>query len=350
MLIPALHSMFSLLILRIQRRVQQCSSIIHHRFVTRTIDLLVRLARRFRNTRAQDDEEKASVMTYEVRSLPPGGGYICASHLPRSTSPEARPSEPCSPSDAPYDTPSRLVISHTPQPTRKQTYQDLLSNSEHLVVPPLPEAKEAIPSRRTSDPIVSPAVARPLISVNTKRLNIGYDLSQTSQRTPVSPHEYVQRPPLSRAATFGGTSDDPLSATRSFLTLRRPTLAVPNSPENDPISRPGSAQSNGSLARNHSNMSLGRSSYRKHDGQAPRPHSPNPSIYEEPSNICAISGATLTADLPSSETDGFYIPFAPRPSSSDHTYVKDAARPRFAPMSANGVKRFDRHYREFAMM
>lgn len=350
--------MFSLVIVRIQRYVQQCSSITHiHHFLSRAIGFLVRLARHFRNSRAEGDEEKGSVITYEVHSLRPAGEYICASQLPRSSSPETRPSEPCSPSDTPYDAPARLVIPKTPPPARKQTSHELMSSPEHLTVPAPPEVREVLPNRITQP--TSPTVAtRPPISVNTK-FNRGFVIGYpdtTPTRTPVSPDasDYIQRPVLSRAATFGGSSDDPLFATRSFLSPRRHTLAVPTSPENnDPITRPGSAQSNVSLSRNQSNMSLGRNSYRKHDGQAPRPHSPTPSIYrdEGSSNMCGVSSATLAAALAPSETDGSQAPFARRPSSSDHAYSRETTSgPRFAPMSANGVKRFDRHSREFAMM
>lgn len=345
--------MFSLVIARIQRYFQQYSSITHvHHFLSRAIGLLVRLARRFSNSRSEGDEEKGSVMAYEVHSLRPAGEYICASQLPRSLTPETRPSEPCSPSDTPYDAPARLVI---PPPARKQTSHDLMSSPEHLTVPAPPEVREA-PPNRVPHP-TSPTVAtRPPISVNTKfnsRFVIGYPDTPPT-RTPVSPDtsDYIQRPTLARAATFGGSSDDPLFATRSFLSPRRHTLAVPTSPENnDPITRPGSAQSNVSLGRNQSNMSLGRNSYRKHDGQAPRPRSPTPSIYEGSSNMCGVSSATLAAALAQSETDGSQVPFAPRPSSSDHAYSRETTSgPRLAPMSANGVKRFDRHSREFAMM
>ncbi|OAX36772.1 hypothetical protein K503DRAFT_743802 [Rhizopogon vinicolor AM-OR11-026] len=350
MLLAELHSMFYLVVVRIQRYVQQCSSITHVRqFLSRAIELLIRLTRHFRNPRAQGDEEKASETTYEARSLRPAGEYICASQLPRSSSPETRPSEPCSPSDTPYDAPVHLVIPQTPKPTRKQTSSELMSSPEHLTVPAPAEVREPLPNR-TPNPASPTAAARPPIFVNTKLnrgFTIGYpDLSPT--RTPVSPEDYV-RPTLIRAATFGGSSDDPLFATRAFLNPRRHTLAVPNSPEHETISRPSSAQSNVSLGRNHSNMSLGRGSYRKHDGQAPRPHSPTPSIYEG-SNMCAISSATLAAALAASETDGSQVPFAPRPSSSDHAYSRETTGPRFAPMSANGVKRFDRHSRGFAMI
>jgi len=343
--------MFSLLIIHIRRYFQQCLSIIHiHQILSRAIDLLVRLTRRFRNTRAQEDEEKASVN--EVRSLPPGGGYICASQLPRSSSPEDRPSEPYSPSDVPYDAPPRLFIPKVPQPTRKHTSHEIMSSPEHLTVPAPLDVKEAIPNHipNSGSPTTS---ARPPITVNTKIKNftIGYpDLAQISPRTPVSPDEFIHRPPLARAATFGGTSDDLMSSARSFLTPRRHTLAVPNSPENESMARPGSAQSNVSLSRNQSNLSIGRNSYRKHDGQAPRPHSPTPSTYEASSNMFAKSSATLAANLAPSDTDGSQMPFAPHPSSSDHAYSRDTTGPRFAPMSANGVKRFDRHARGFAMM
>jgi hypothetical protein len=66
--------------------------------------------------------------------------------------------------------------------------------------------------------------------------------------------------------------------------------------------------------------------------------------------MCGISSATLAAALPS-DTNGSQAPLAPRASSSGHAHSRDTSPgPRFAPMSANGVKRFDRHSREFAMM
>jgi hypothetical protein len=347
--------MFSLLIVRIQHYIQQFSSTAHVRqLLNRAIEFLVRLTRHFRNSRAQEDEEKTLEMTYNVHSLPPGGGYICASQVPRrSLTLDTRPSEPCSPSDAPYDAPARLVIPQAPLPTRKQTSQELMSSPEHLSVPAPSEVREALPAR-TPNPSSPTTATRPPISVdtrstNTRRFMIGYpDLSPT--RTPVSPQDdYFTRPPLNRAATFGGSSDDPLSITRSFLSPRRHTLAVPNSPDHETISRPGSVHSNVTFSRNPSNVSLGRNSYRKHDGQAPRPRSPTPSIYEG-SNMGVISNAALTAVVAPSETDGSQVPFAPRPSSSDHTTSRETTGPRLAPMSANGVKRFDRHSRGFAMM
>jgi hypothetical protein len=356
MLLAELHSMFSLVIVRIQHYIQQCSSIAHvHRLLNRAIEFLARLTRHFRNSRAQEDEEKTLEMTYNVHSLPPGGGYICASQLPRrSLTLDTRPSEPCSPSDTPYDAPARLVIPQVPLPTRKQTSQELMSSPEHLSVPAPPEMREALPTR-TPNPSSPTAATRPPISVDTRSANAkrfmlgGYpDLSPS--RTPVSPQDdYFTRPPLNRAATFGGSSDDPLSNTRSFLSPRRHTLAVPSSPDHETISRPGSVHSNVTFSRNPSNVSLGRNSYRKHDGQVPRPRSPTPSIYEG-SNMGVISSTALTAVLAPSETDGSQVPFAPRPSSSDHTTSRETTGPRFAPMSANGVKRFDRHSRGFAMM
>ncbi|KAG2342328.1 hypothetical protein BDR05DRAFT_358684 [Suillus weaverae] len=347
MLRAELHSMFSFVIMRILRYFQQSSSITHvHQFLSRAIELLVNLTRRFRHlSRVQDDEAKGSATTYEVRSLQPIGEYICASQLPPSTSPDNRPSEPCSPSDAPYDAPTRLVIPR-PRPTRQQTSHELMSSPERLTVPSPPEMREPFPDRTPPTPTSHAATTRPPISVNT-RFNKGFlsgypELSQISpsQRTPVSPDDFVPRPILARAATFGGSSDEPLFTTRTFQSTRRHTLAVPNSPDREPISRPGSAQSN---------VSLGRNSYRKHDGQAPRPRSPTPSLYESSSNMCGISSVTLAAAV-ASDADGSQVPSAPRASSSSHAHSRDAPGPRFAPMSANGVKRFDRHAREFAMI
>src|SRR6267154_2593675 len=343
MLRAELHSIFSLVIVRIQRYFQQCLSITHvHQLLSRTVELLVNLTRPFRNSPAQDNEEKAPATTYQVRSLQLTGEYICESQLPRNSTPEARPSEPCSPSDTPYDAPARLVIPHSPIPARRQTSHESMSSPEHLTVPGPPEMRESIPDR-TSIPASPTTATRPPISVNTrfnKSFLTGYPDLSPSQRSPVSPDEFVPRPILARAATFGGSSDDPLFATRSFLSPRRHTLAVPTSPDRESISRPGSAQSN---------VSLGRNSYRKHDGQAPRPHSPAPSLYEDSSNMCGVSTPTLTLALVPSEAEGSQVPFAPRTSSSGH-HSKATARPRFAPMSANGVKRFDRHSRGFAMM
>lgn len=339
--------MLSLVIMRIQRYFQQCSSIIHiHHFLSRAIELLVNLTRCFRrSSRVQDDEEKASAMTYEVRSLQPIGEYICASQLPPSLNSDNRPSEPCSPSDTPYDAPARLIIPRA-RPTRQQTSHEVMSSPERLTVPSPPEMRESFPDRTPPTPTSPTATTRPPISVNT-RFNKGFlgsypELSQISpsQRTPVSPDDYAQRPTLARAATFGGSSDDPLYATRAFQSIRRHTLAVPNSPDREPISRPCSAQSN---------VSLGRNSYRKHDGQAPRPRSPTPSLYESSSNMCGISSATLPVAL-ASDGDGSQVPIVSRVSSSGHAHSRDTTGPRFAPMSANGVKRFDRHSREFAMM
>ncbi|KAG1729140.1 hypothetical protein EDB19DRAFT_129991 [Suillus lakei] len=347
MLHAELYSMLSLVIMRIQRYFQHCLSITHlHQFLSRAIELLVNLTRHFRHSsRVQDDEEKASATTYEVRSLQLTGEYICASQLPPSLSPDNRPSEPCSPSDTSHDAPARLVIPR-PRPTRQQTSHELMSSPERLTVPNPPEMREPFPDRTPPTPTSPTVTTRPPISVNTrfnKAFLSGYpDLSQISpsQRTPVSPDDFVPRPILARAATFGGSSDDPLFTTRSFLSPRRHTLAVPNSPDREPISRPGSAQSN---------VSFGRNSYRKHDGQAPRPRSPTPSLYESSSNMCGISSATLAAAL-ASEANGSQVPFAPRASSSGHAHSRDTTGPRFAPMSANGVKRFDRHSREFSMI
>lgn len=341
-----LHSMLSLVIMCLQRYFQQCSSVIHQ-VLSRAIELFVNLTRRFRHSsRVQDDEEKASAMTNEVRSLQPIDEYICASQLPPSSSSDNRPSEPCSPSDTPYEAPARLIIPRT-RPTRQQTTHEIMSSPERLTVPSPPEMRESIPDRTPPTPTSPTTTTRPPISVNT-RFNKNFlgsypELSQISpsQRTPVSPDDYCPRPTLARAATFGGSSDDPLYSTRPFLSIRRHTLAVPNSPDRESISRPGSAQSN---------VSLGRNSYRKHDGQAPRPRSPTPSLYESSSNMCGISSATLAAALPS-DTNGSQAPLAPRASSSGHAHSRDTSPgPRFAPMSANGVKRFDRHSREFAMI
>ncbi|KAG2041254.1 hypothetical protein BDR03DRAFT_1007580 [Suillus americanus] len=332
--------------MRIQGYFQQCSSITHlHQFLSRAIELFVNLTRRFRHSSRVQDEEKAPETTFEVRSLQPIGEYICASQLPPSSSPDNRPSEPCSPSDAPYDTPTRIVTSR-PRPTRQHTSHEAMSSPERLTVPGPPEMREPFTDRTPSSPTSPTTTTRPPISVNT-RFHKGFlssypELSQISpsQRTPVSPEDFVSRPTLSRAATFGGSSDDPYPTTRSFLSPRRHTLAVPNSPDREPISRPGSAQSN---------VSLGRNSYRKHDGQAPRPRSPTPSLYESSSNMCAISSATLAPAL-ASDADGSQVLFVPRASSSSHAHSRESAGPRFAPMSANGVKRFDRHSREFAMI
>lgn len=339
------HPMLSLVIMRIQRYFQQCSSFTHvHRFLSRVIELLINLTRRFRHSSRVQDEEKASATTYEVRSLQPIGEYICASQLPPSSSPDSRPSEPCSPSDTPYDPPPRIMIPR--RPTRQHTSHEVMSSPERLTVPGPPEIRESFPDRTPPTPTSTTATTRPPISVNTrfnKSFLSGYpDLSQISpsQRTPISPDDFVHRPTLSRAATFGGSSEGPSLTTRSYLSPRRHTLAVPNSPDREPISRPGSAQSN---------VSLGRNSYRKHDGQAPRPRSPTPSLYESSSNMCGPSSATLAAAV-ASDADGSQVPFAPRASSSGHAHSRDTTGPRFAPMSANGVKRFDRHSREFAMI
>ncbi|KAG0697598.1 hypothetical protein DFH29DRAFT_1082268 [Suillus ampliporus] len=324
--------MLSLVVVRIQRYFQQCSFVIHVRqFLSRAIELLVNLTRRSRNLRVQDDEEKASATTYEVHSLRPISEYICASQLPPSLTLEDKPSEPCSPSDAPYDAPARLVIPPS-RPTRKQTSHDMMSSPERLTVPNPPDVREPLHDR-TPIPTSPATTTRPPISVNT-RFNRAYlggypDLSQISPslRTPVSPEtDFVPRPILARAATFGGSSDDPLYTTRSFLSPRRHTLAVPNSPDREPISRPGSAQSL---------VSLGRNSYRKHDGQAPRPRSPTPSLYEGSSNMCGVSTATLAAAF-ASEADGSQVPFAPRASSSGHAHSRDTTGPReFAMIDAS---------------
>ncbi|KAG1862798.1 hypothetical protein DFJ58DRAFT_775187 [Suillus subalutaceus] len=65
--------------------------------------------------------------------------------------------------------------------------------------------------------------------------------------------------------------------------------------------------------------------------------------------MCAISSATLAPAL-ASDADGSQVIFVPRASSSSHAHSSESTGPRFAPMSANGVKRFDRHSREFAMI
>lgn len=338
------HSMFSLVIMRVQRYFQQHSSITHvYLFLSRAIELLVNLTQRFRHSsRVPDDEEKASATTYEVRSLQPISEYICASQLPTSLSPDNRLGEPCSPSDTPYDAPTRPAP--RPRPTRQQTSHELMSSPERLTVPSPPEMREPFTDRAPPTSTSPTTTTRPPISVNTrftKSFLPSYPELSPSQRTPVSPtDDFVPRPILARAATFGGSSDEPLYTTRSYLSPRRHTLAVPNSPDREPISRPGSAQSN---------VSLGRNSYRKHDGQAPRPRSPAPSLYESSSNMCGISSATLAPAL-ASDADGSLAPFALRTPSSCHGHSRDTTGPRFAPMSANGVKRFDRHSREFSMI
>ncbi|KAG2066957.1 hypothetical protein BDR04DRAFT_1159614 [Suillus decipiens] len=243
--------MLSLAIVRIQRYFQQCSSITRiHRFLSRAIEFLVNLIRRFRHlSRVTDDEEKASTTIYEVRSLQPISEYIYSSFLPPS--PDHKPGESSSPSDIPYDAPPSLA-------TRQQTLHmsDIEPSAEIEIKEPF---TDHTPPTSTSPT----ATTRPRISVNT-RSNTAFlssypDLSQVS----LSPHRML-------------------------------ALAHLHHEPSEPVSRSGSVQSN---------ASRGRNSYRNHDGQI------------SPSSI--------------------------------HVLLHE---PRCAPMSASGVKRFDRHARKFAMI
>ncbi|KAG1869991.1 hypothetical protein F4604DRAFT_1956126 [Suillus subluteus] len=124
----------------------------------------------------------------------------------RARSPDNRPSEPCSPSDTPYDTPTRIVIPR-PRPTRQQTSHEVMSSPERLTVPGPPEMREPFTDRTPPTPTSPTTTTRPPISVNTrfnKSFLSGYpEFSQISpsQRTPVSPDDYAPRPIL-RACSY----------------------------------------------------------------------------------------------------------------------------------------------------
>ncbi|KAF9225853.1 hypothetical protein BS17DRAFT_567815 [Gyrodon lividus] len=153
---------------------------------------------------------------------------------------------------------------------------------------------------------------------------------------------------LVRAATFAGTSGDPLGTFALASQPRRHTLAVPAESQ-EGLYRSASALSDNSKAPS----SIGRAQYRRHDGPAPRPRSPCPSI-------CGVSylktGSTTTLpDIVRVESSGsIHIRPIATSTSTDVVHSEEAVsvfrEPRFIPMSANDVMRYDRTAKSHAMI
>ncbi|KIM70630.1 hypothetical protein SCLCIDRAFT_101274 [Scleroderma citrinum Foug A] len=131
--------------------------------------------------------------------------------------------------------------------------------------------------------------------------------------SPIAPSPKTE---LVRAATFAGTPGDPLGNFALPAQQRRHTLAVPTDKQDGPHRSP-------SVLSETSKASLGRAAYRRHDGPMPRPRSPCPS----PSFLNASS------DMLQTEEAVFVFP-----------------EPRFIPMSANDIMRYDRNAKGHAMM
>ncbi|KIJ61590.1 hypothetical protein HYDPIDRAFT_31195 [Hydnomerulius pinastri MD-312] len=153
---------------------------------------------------------------------------------------------------------------------------------------------------------------------------------------------------LVRAATFAGTPGDPLGTFALASQPRRHTLAVPAESQ-EGLHRPPSALSDTSKAPS----SVGRAQYRRHDGPTPRPRSPCPSIY----GISYLKSGS-TATLPDivrveSSASVHTRPIIPN-ASTDMVHSDEAVfifrEPRFIPMSANDVMRYDRSAKSHAMI
>lgn len=166
--------------------------------------------------------------------------------------------------------------------------------------------------------------------------------SPISSTVPPSP-----RAELVRAATFAGTPGDPVGGFAITSQPRRHTLAVP-AENQDGSHRPSSALSETSKA------SLGRAAYRRHDGPMPRPRSPCPSIYGISTSYLKANSTTSLPDETQAESTTSFHTRAILNASSDMVHTEEAVfvfpEPRFTPMSANDVMRYDRTAKSHAMI
>ncbi|KIJ11197.1 hypothetical protein PAXINDRAFT_101770 [Paxillus involutus ATCC 200175] len=219
-----------------------------------------------------------------------------------------------------------------------------ISSSGHLSPnspPPTPTRRLPLHLEFASDARLSPPPSPGVGNEDTTR--------SKSLRSPIS--SVVPPSPrmeLVRAATFAGTTGDPLGTFTLASQPRRHTLAVPAEGQ-EGLYRTPSALSDTSKPPS----SIGRAQYRRHDGPAPRPHSPCPSI-------CGVSywktgSATTLPDIVRVESSAslFTRPIATN-ASTDMVHSEEAVfvlrEPRFIPMSANDVMRYDRTAKSHAMI
>ncbi|KAF8842900.1 hypothetical protein BDN67DRAFT_1009364 [Paxillus ammoniavirescens] len=224
-------------------------------------------------------------------------------------------------SDTPYISPSGHLSPNSPPPTPTRRLPLHLEFASDARISPPPS-----PGIGNEDAARSRSLRSPISSV-----------------VPPSP-----RMELVRAATFAGTTGDPLGTFTLASQPRRHTLAVPAEGQ-EGLYRTPSALSDTSKPPS----SIGRAQYRRHDGPAPRPHSPCPSI-------CGVSywktgSATTLPDIVRVESSAslFTRPIATN-ASTDMVHSEEAVfvlrEPRFIPMSANDVMRYDRTAKSHAMM
>lgn len=204
----------------------------------------------------------------------------------------------------------------------------------------------------------SPTRQAPLYFDNPSDASLAAPLTPTVDNEDTTPKQDLRSPiscsippspggGLVRAATFAGTPGDPLGGFAIGSQPRRHTLAVP-AENQDGSHRPSSALSE------TSKMSLGRAAYRRHDGPMPRPRSPCPSIYGVSTSHLKASSTTSLPYGTQAESSTSFHTRAILNASSDMVHTEEAVfvfpEPRFIPMSANDVMRYDRTAKSHAMI
>jgi len=233
-------------------------------------------------------------------------------------------------SDAPYISPSGHLTPNSPTSATRQIplHFEFLSDP-NVTVPPTPVVDNEGELLFRLNVSLSHSVG--LLDTTPKQ---GFR-SCVSSPVPASP-----KAELVRAATFAGTPGDPLGNFALPAQPRRHTLAVPTDNQDGPHRSP-------SVLSETSKASLGRAAYRRHDGPMPRPRSPCPSVYGVSTSYLKASSTTTLPDAVQAEPSFLN-------ASSDMLQTEEAVfvspEPRFIPMSANDIMRYDRNAKSHAMM
>ncbi|KAH7913125.1 hypothetical protein BJ138DRAFT_679527 [Hygrophoropsis aurantiaca] len=234
---------------------------------------------------------------------------VCPSLAPSISTHEG--DEASSPSDIPYPDPSNQLLPHAPQPMARHphftpilTESTILNSTNHLDA--------------NGKSILRPSSAASNDSQHASGSGMLHPLSSVQER-PRSPNRNTPPPQKVDGYWSPGTSLRPVASRASSHQTAFPPLS--------------GMQSRSSL----NSRASGRSTYRRHDGQTPRPLS----------NLRSSSTPTLANPYDADQSSSPYPAGYTAPPSvgdphhpGDPVYLSDG--PRFSPMSTHGVRRYDR--------
>ncbi|KIJ61556.1 hypothetical protein HYDPIDRAFT_137479, partial [Hydnomerulius pinastri MD-312] len=283
----------------------------------------------------------------------------CAMSLPYHDIPDPRQGGGSSPIDMPYNTCSSShldIVPHSPVPSRRFTQEQ----PAFLPSTPVSLNQEPSPIESETPPPALHSILRPT-SANSNRTH-GHNVRMTPD---LSGHIRQAHSPQNKIVAFAPPSPQmlpgsPLHRTASPNQAHSPRSgAVFEFPRSTtPVSYRSTSQlsvsqrsyrstrSIGTVRSNGTQGSIGRASYRRHEGIA-RSRTPVRSPGQFSSVLESGSSTTLqqTPTPVGSQVHPGRLVAVPDQGDPNHPgrVTVDYGGPRFAPMSANGVLRYDRH-------